>query len=78
MSLMECRTSRIFCPGRDFRRIIENAASLVGVTNQEIGDDSVATDAAMQSILDLIHDSGLEWPESLYSLDNNTNNDWAF
>lgn len=66
-----------FCPGHDYRKIIMRAASLVGVTDQNGGDDAIEAGADMLSIFDLIHESGFEWPESLYGMENDINIEWS-
>ena len=52
------------------------AAHLIGVTNRNSGDDATDAGPDMQSILDLIHESGFEWPESLYGMNGDMNNEW--
>jgi hypothetical protein len=65
-----------FCPGHEYRKIIIRAASLLGVTDQHGGDDATETEADIQSILDLIHESGFEWPENLYGMRDDTEIEW--
>ncbi|KAI4735798.1 hypothetical protein E4T50_13697 [Aureobasidium sp. EXF-12298] len=65
------------CPGHDYRKIIMRAASLLGVTDQNGGDDAIEAGADMLSIFDLIHESGFEWPESLYGMENDINIEWS-
>jgi hypothetical protein len=66
-----------FCPGHEYRKIIIRAASLLGVTDKGCGDDVAEAEADMQSILDLIHESGFEWPESLYGMRDDNNSEWC-
>jgi hypothetical protein len=66
-----------FCPGHEYRKIVMRASSLLGVTDQGSGDDTTEAEADMQSVLDLIHESGFEWPESLYGMSDNINLEWS-
>lgn len=66
----------LFCPGHDYRKIIMRAASLLGVTDQHGEDEVTEAEADMQSILDLIQESGFEWPESLYGMGDHINIEW--
>lgn len=65
-----------YSPGHDYSKIIMRAAHLVGVTDQNSGDDATDAGPDMQSILDLIHESGFEWPGSLYGTDGDMNIEW--
>ena len=65
-----------YSPGHDYSKIIMRAAHLVGVTDRNSGDDATDVGPDMQSILGLIHESGFEWPESLYGMDGNMNIEW--
>jgi hypothetical protein len=66
-----------FCPGHEYRKIVMRASSLLGVTNQGRGEDVTEAEADMQSVLDLIHESGFEWPESLYGMSDDINLEWT-
>ena len=72
---IECFSS--FCPGHDYRKIITRAASLLGVKDQIGKDYTTEAGADMQSILDLIHESGFEWPEDLCGMESNLDINWT-
>lgn len=61
-----CQTPT-FHPARDFQVIVKNAASLV-LKEETAGpqESQVIDDAALQSLLDSINESGLEWPMNLF------------
>lgn len=61
----------LFCPGRNFRRIIVQAVSMLGVTNTVDNAEITDDETNMQSILDLIHESGFE-----FGMEDNLGNDW--
>ncbi len=61
-----CRTPT-FHAARDFRAIVNNASSLV--LKPESADSQVGQvmdDSAIQSLLNSINDSGLDWPMNLF------------
>ncbi|PVH83619.1 hypothetical protein DL98DRAFT_652429 [Cadophora sp. DSE1049] len=61
-----CQTPT-FHPARDFQVIVKNAASLVlKEETADSRDNQVIDDAALQSLLDSINESGLEWPMNLF------------
>jgi hypothetical protein len=53
------------------------AASLLGVTDQDGGNNVTETEADVQSIFDLIHESGFDWPQSLYGMEDDINIEWS-
>jgi hypothetical protein len=54
----------VFHPARDFQTIVRNAVGLVLAPKQTdlLDAPPELDDVALQSLLDLMNDSGLEWP----------------
>ena len=63
-----CRTPA-FRPARHFHAIVQNACSLVLATASDTLDRQNYDIQGMQSLLDLINDSGLEWPGNFLDKD---------
>ncbi|KEQ99280.1 hypothetical protein AUEXF2481DRAFT_36596 [Aureobasidium subglaciale EXF-2481] len=79
LSLEVCHAMESFssyCLCHDFRKIIINAASMLGVTSPDNRTETAGPQADMQSMLGLIHESGFEWPGGLFDFTNTANVDW--
>lgn len=56
---------------------MQNASSLIlGSKQTENQNGAEVDDTAMQSLLDLMNESGLEWPGNLFDLETDFTADW--
>ncbi|KAI5245765.1 hypothetical protein E4T47_03696 [Aureobasidium subglaciale] len=79
LSLEVCHAMKSFsshCLCHDFRKIIINAASMLGVTSPDNRTETAGLEADMQTMLGLIHESGFEWPGGLFDFTDTANIDW--
>ncbi|KZF19673.1 hypothetical protein L228DRAFT_285614 [Xylona heveae TC161] len=71
-----CQTTS-FHPARDFQAIVHDATSLVLVPGQEDVQDGQEMDgSALQSLLDMMNDSGFDWPGNLLNLSTDFPPEW--
>ncbi|RDW62413.1 hypothetical protein BP6252_11846 [Coleophoma cylindrospora] len=70
--------SPAFHPARDFQAIVHNASLLIlSPENTESHNQHEIDNSAMQSLLDLIDDSGLEWPGNLLDTGTDFTTGWG-
>ena len=61
--------SPAFHPAQDFQAVVHNASSLIlNPGHSDTQERQPVNDSAIQSLLDLMNDSGLEWPGNYLDL----------
>lgn len=58
------------CPSRYFTDIVQTAVSLIGVSNVQTNNEPGLEQVPVDAFLDLLHDSGLDWPASVFDFDS--------
>jgi hypothetical protein len=71
-----CADTR-FHPACEFRTIVHGAASLVLYPpSPNIEEGQEIDELALQSLQDLMHETGLEWPGNILDMTNDFNSGW--
>lgn len=71
-----CSTEN-FHPARDFQAIVHDATSLVlGPGNIQAQEGQEVDELALQHLLDMMNDSGLEWPGNLFDMTGDFSGGW--
>lgn len=68
----------VCCPGRDFLPVLQHAASLIGLRGSAPETEAARNDFGPQTFWTLMNESGIDWPASLFDLEDENTSPWIF